>query len=304
MTKAPSGCAYAILAWMTAGLLPSPSLRRLWLLGSLSLLFEGACATARLDDPPITVEVAVKGLKPEERTELEGQLCALDGVSHCEVEEKKGQVRYFFTYARSLSELRSRISKLPHPGLEAKAAEAFLSYRGFDNRAPSVEVLGPQDGAVITDRAVVVDVRSVDRDTESIRVGNVDATRGAGTDSWSATINLKEGENDIDIIATDDAGNEAAKKVRLIVDTTPPELEVEVEVLSFDKAVVRGVVRDGKVKVDAKDASVDLLGKFELPVTVDPDKQDVVVSAVDPHGNTISIRRSLRAASKRSAQSD
>ena len=286
------------------------------------------CATPRVDDPPLALELMVVGLRPDERAELRDRLCAVEGVTDCQMVEeappapiagkkkKKGkddapppppppsrEARFTFGYRGSLGELRWRIHELPHPGLEAQGAEVRLSYRGFDNKAPSIEVLEPAPGTVVAEPVVNVTVRVPDVDTAAVDIGEEDGQQ-AGELYRAAVRELPEGESTITVKATDRAGNAATVDITVTLDTTPPELEVEVQVPSYDKAVVRGKVKDAaKLTIDGREVPVDMFGNFQKEVAVDPDTSYTEVIAVDAHANVRKIRRSVKVASPLSADS-
>lgn len=289
------------------------------------LLLTVACATPRLDDPPLAMEMVVVGLRPDERAELRDRLCAMEGVSDCKLVEepppsaparKKGkkrdsdappppsrEARYTFHYRGSLGNLRWRIQQLPHPGLEAQRAEVQLGYRGFDNKAPSIEILEPAAEQVFSVPEATVVVRVPDVDTAAVEIGDEDGAQDG--DRYRATLKeLPEGESSVTIKATDHAGNAAEVPLKLVVDTTPPELTVEVEVPAYDKAVVRGKVKDAaKLTIDGRDVPIDLFGNFQKEIAVDPDVSYVEVVAVDARGNARKIKRSVKIASPLSADS-
>lgn len=258
----------------------------------------------RLDDPPLAVTLSVKGLKKEEKALLRDQLCALPAVEGCALEEKKGEAVYRFTYRGSLGRLRWQIARFPHPGLDPKDASVGLTFQGYDNLAPTIVVQGPQEGEVLTDTTAVVVVQVADPDTAAVKVGGRDAAL-QGEGRYAARVDLVEGDNRVEVTALDDAGNESKATVAVLVDTTPPELEVEVKVLSFDKSVVSGKVKGAaRVVLDGKEVPLDLFGAFSAEIAVDPDKQRVVVEAVDAHGNARTVRRVLTRPSGPSADSD
>lgn len=277
------------------------------------------CATPRLDDPALAVEISVAGLRQDERVELRDRVCALEDVSECllmqdrpppESPSKKKrtkdaappppspEARITFSYRGSLGVLRHRISQLPHPGLEAARADVRLSYRGFDNKAPFIELLEPADKVVIAQKTVWVRTRVPDVDTAAVTIGEEDGARS--TDEFSATVaELHEGDNAIVIRATDHAGNARELTVHVAVDTTPPALEVEVVILAYDKAMVRGKVAGDveQLTIDGREVTRDLFGTFEKEVAVDPDKSTCDIVAVDAYGNAKKIRRSVKIAS-------
>ena len=290
------------------------------------------CATPRLDDPPLAVEIVVTGLRIDERAELKERVCELDGVSDCllvehavaaqQIEDSSDgkrkskrkkdaappppsqEARLTFSYRGSLGNLRYRISQLPHPGLEPARADVRLGYRGFDNKAPSIELLEPQDGIVISTKQTWVRVRVPDVDTAAVTIGEEDGAKSG--DEFSATVNeLHEGENSIVIRATDQAGNPKEITVHVSVDTTAPALEVEIVIVSYDKAIVKGKVAGDveKLTIDGRDVARDLFGTFEKEIAVDPDKSMVEIIAADHFGNAKKIKRSVKVASPMSDSS-
>lgn len=289
--------------------------------GAIALLLATGCVTPRLDDPPLAVEIVVTGLREDERAELKDRVCAIEGVTECLLVKeaapaspasgargKKGakaappppsaEARITFSYRGSLGNLRWRIAQLPHPGLDALRADVRLGFRGFDNKAPSIEILSPEDKAEISEKTVKVVVRVPDVDTAAVDIGDERAARDG--ERFSATLDdLREGDNAIVIKATDQAGNAREASITISLDTMPPDLLVEVAVLSYDKALVKGKVSSdaAKLTVDGRDVSRDLFGAFEKEVAVDPDKSTCEVIAVDEHGNTKKIKRSVKIAS-------
>lgn len=276
------------------------------------------CATPRLDDPALAVEISVIGLRQDERVELKDRVCEIEGVSECllmqgqappsvsKKSRKKDaappppspEARITFSYRGSLGSLRYRISQLPHPGLEAARADVRLGYRGFDNKAPFIELLEPANKVVIAQKSVWVRTRVPDVDTAAVTIGEEDGVRSE--DEFSATVlDLHEGDNAIIVRATDHAGNTRELTLHVEVDTTPPALEVEVVILTYDKAIVRGKVAGDldKLTIDGREVSRDLFGTFEKEVAVDPDKATTDIVAVDAYGNAKKIRRSVKIAS-------
>jgi hypothetical protein len=292
-------------------------------LACLLVVIGAACVTPRLDDPPLAMEIVVTGLREDERIELRDRVCALEGVSECLLVEppppppKKGrkkdaapppppspEARITFSFRGSLGNLRWRIQQLPHPGLEPSRADVRLSYRGFDNKAPSIEIVEPVPGFTTSQKSVKVVVRVPDVDLAHVDIGDEDAV--AEGDRLAATVQeLREGENPIVVKATDQAGNTREATVLVNVDTTAPELEVEVQILAYDKALVRGKASSDaeKITIDGRDVNRDLFGAFEKEVAVDPDKSMTEIVAVDAHGNARKIRRSVKIASPMSKDS-
>lgn len=288
----------------------------------LLLLFGSGCFTFRLDDPALAVTIRVTGLRQDERVDLRDRVCALDGVTDCKLVDnaaaaaktkgKKEQAApvapskealLSFTYRGSLGNLRYRISQLPHPGLEALKADVELGYRGFDNKAPKIEI-DPSNREPIADKSVRIAVHIPDVDLATVEIGDHNAERSG--ENHVATINdLKEGENKIVVKATDQAGNAREETILVLVDTTPPEVQVAVEILAYDKALVRGKVSSDAVTItiDGREAKPDLFGSFQREVAVDPDKSLVEVVVTDALGNERRIKRSAKVASPMGDQS-
>jgi hypothetical protein len=294
-------------------------------LALVSLLVGSACVTPRVDDPPLAIEIHVTGLRHDERLELRDRVCALEGVTDCllvdvPAPEPSGgrksrkreqappppspEARITFSYRGSLGSLRWRIAQLPHPGLEALRADARLGYRGFDNKAPTITIVEPRDGTVTSSRSIQVVVRVPDVDLAAVDIGDEGASKSG--DTLVATVeDLRDGENAIVVKATDQAGNVGEATIRVIVDTTPPDLQVEVQILSYEKALVRGKVGSDceKLTIDGQDVNRDLFGAFEKEVRVDPDKSTTEIVAVDAYGNAKKLRRSVKIASPMSEHS-
>lgn len=261
--------------------------------GVVVLAVLAGCAHARLDDPPLAMELSATGLKEDERELLRGQLCALEGVSECDMAHKKSTTTVRFLFRGSLGNLRHRIAQLPHPGLEPKTAAARLEYDGFDNLAPSIAPLEPEAGKVLTYKRVMISVEVPDKDTAEVLIGDAKATQADG--AWRSAIELVEGDNRVRVLAKDDAGNERELFLPIVIDTTPPALEVMVTAQPNDTSLVEGQVSDAAlVEVDGQPVGLDLFNKFRVEVRRDPDKQSVTVVAKDEHGNEVSQRRSLK----------
>jgi hypothetical protein len=224
-----------------------------------------------------------------------------DDVALAPVKTPTAEARVVFTYRGSLGELRHQIASLPHPGLEARSAEVTLTYRGFDNLAPKVRLLEPDDGTLIAEKKIIVTAEIPDIDLASIDIdGDVVLASPPGT--YSREAELDEGENLLVVSATDRAGNRTEASVTVVVDTTPPAMEVEVLILPDDKVLVKGNVKDATtVTINGKPVDIDMFGRFERQVATDPDTTNVEVEAKDALGNAVKIIRTTLAASGMSA---
>jgi hypothetical protein len=112
---------------------------------------------------------------------------------------------------------------------------------------------------------------------------------------YQLTLNLKEGNNAVEVVATDDVGNESKLVMTVTIDTTPPELEITMTPTGKQKAVIKGKVEKGaKVSIDGKKVSINFFGEFEMEVVGDPDRKDVTIIAVDEHGNETKQKRRIK----------
>lgn len=258
-----------------------------------TLLATIACSTTRPGgpvappDPPMKTEVAVSGLRADEQDALQETLCGLQGVSRCERQRRGGDVVYTFDYAGSLADLQRRISGIRSPGLKQQEVKASLRFEGFDNTPPTITVLSPKQDRVLVDPKVEVVVEVPEKDVESVTIADKRARADRGG-IYAARLELAEGENEVVVVATDEAGNEATARLRLNVDTTPPDVDATV------KVVVEGKVERGsKVYVDGVEVPVDVFGGWRIEIPVKRGQKSVEVVAIDRNGNKTVENRSI-----------
>ena len=241
-------------------------------LGACAQISEMTRSATSPPEAPMAVEVHVHGLRADEQEQLRAQLCALTGVTAC---TKAGDDGYALTYAGSLTSLKNAIADFQHPGLQAEQVKAQMSFRGYDNQAPAVDVLSPKADAVLTDPKVDVVIQVPDPDTASVRVGERPAEKvRAGV--YQVHLVLTEGENNFEVTAVDEAHNKATVPLHLVLDTTPPDVTAAV------KVVVEGKVERGStVFVDGQPVTVDLLGNWRAEVVVKRGQKTVEIIAVE-----------------------
>jgi len=220
-----------------------------------------------------------------------------DDIAEAPPKTPTAEARVMFGYRGSLGELRHQIASLPHPGLEARTALVTLGYRGFDNLAPTVAITEPTEGTRLNEKKVVVTANVPDIDLATVEIdGEIVPPEPGGI--YSSEPELLEGENIILVRATDRAGNATEARVTVVVDTTPPAMEVEVLILPDDKVLVKGNVKDAdSVTINGKPVSVDLFGRFERQIPTDPDTVNVEIEAKDTMGNAVKIIRTTLVAS-------
>jgi len=245
-----------------------------------------ACSGARakkdgeFEEPDIIqVDVAVDGLKAEDEEQLEAEIAKIDGVYNIRRDPLGNSTVFSFEYEGDFNRLRNRIEAIKYPGLRRQRIVAQLQYMGYDNRSPVIDVLSPNTNEIITETSIefVVDVQ--DSDLASVTVNGTEATQEK-PNIYHATIDVPEGEQEVVIVARDEAENETKEVVKINVDTTPPELEATV------KVVVEGKVEPGSsVYVDGTEAEVSMFGAWRVELSVKQGQETVEVVAIDKAGN-------------------
>ncbi len=245
--------------------------------------FQGAAQPA---EPPLAVEVLVGGLRGDEQEALKETLCGIRGVVGCEMKKQPREVVYSLQYQGSLHALRSEIGRIAHPGLKVEEVKATLRFTGFDNQPPSLAVLSPKEGTVLSPEVEVV-VEAPDQDVARVEIGGKRAARQR-PGIYAARLTLAEGDNVVEVSAVDEAGNEGSARLALTVDTTPPDVTATV------KVVVEGRVERGSaVFVDGQQVAIDLLGGWRVELIVKRGQRTVEIVAIDANGNKKTEQRSI-----------
>jgi hypothetical protein len=163
-----------------------------------------------------------------------------------------------------------------------------------DTQPPVVAILEPADGALFRKGDVFVKLSVADEnppDAVVVRTRSVGLKEGEA----STTFKLEDGEHTIEAIATDRAGLQSRTSIKVIVDSTAPDVELAAErVVTPDGAfVVRGHVstKGASVTVGGKPASLEADGSFEVRMQVAADGL-VPVEATGPTGlkKKVSVR--------------
>ncbi len=169
-----------------------------------------------------------------------------------------------------------------------------------DTQVPAVTVDVPEANAVTRDAQVEVRGRIADASAVTLTLAGTPVV--VGTDgAFAAAAPLAEGENVLELAATDAAGNRATASVRVTRDSEAPALTLatpsEGTVTSAAVLVVEGRATDRTaltVTVNGAATSVDADGAFraELPLSAQG-RMEVEVIATDAAGNTSSLRRAV-----------
>lgn len=114
--------------------------------------------------------------------------------------------------------------------------------------------------------------------------------------SFAAFVTLVSGVNDIDVVATDRAGNEAVASVVVTRDTSAPTLALAAPVpsrVSTSTVTIAGTVETGaQVTVNGRSVTVTA-GAFSTDVALSPGLNQIEVSASDGAGNVNTIPLSV-----------
>jgi flagellar hook assembly protein FlgD len=108
--------------------------------------------------------------------------------------------------------------------------------------------------------------------------------------SFSVVYPLREGVNQIELVAVDEAGNQASLVREVVMLTEPPDIVVQnpPDGLWINERMlsVQGVVPPGiRVQVNQAEAQVDEEGSFNVDVVLDEGENIVRIEAVDAVGN-------------------
>jgi hypothetical protein len=179
------------------------------------------------------------------------------------------------------------LEAIDYPGLRREKILAELNYEGYDNRAPKIDVISPNTDEVVTETRIEFVVEVQDSDVDEVTVNGVKA-REKKPSIYHAKVDVPEGEQEVEIVARDEAENESRETVSLTVDTTPPEVEATV------KVVVEGKVEPGStVYVDGKEAEVNMFGNWRIELKVKRGQKTVEVVAIDEAGNKKTEQKSI-----------
>ncbi|MDI6860708.1 MAG: stalk domain-containing protein [Caldisericia bacterium] len=157
---------------------------------------------------------------------------------------------------------------------------------GADTIAPELSVdkpISPTNKPTVTITGIATDNAGV----PTVMVNGVEATVGADG-KFSAEVTLKEGENEIVVVAKDKSGNKTEKVVKVVLDTIPPEVTVMVPPgpITTTKVKLTGYVEAGaKVVVNDKPATVTY-DDWEVELTLNYGENLVTVVATDAVGNS------------------
>ena len=252
----------------------------------VSLLVGSACASGQ-SSQKTTVDIRVSNLTESDRITLEKQLSEMPGVENIRSDPFGDRTVFTFEFDGSYDRLKHRISFIKNPGLKPEKQVIQLFYEGFDNTPPTLTVIAPKAEQTLRKTRVKFIVEVVDTDVKSVIVSKSPMKKTKGN-LYERTLDLFEGENTVQIVATDAAGNSADQSITVFIETKPPEIQSTV------KVVVEGKVEPGSsVFVDGQEASVSRSGNWSIELTVKRGQREVEVVAIDKAGNKKTERKPI-----------
>ena len=172
---------------------------------------------------------------------------------------------------------------------------------------PAIDITAPPDGTLTRDGSITVTGTASARSALTVTVNTVPASLVDGT--FTATVSLAEGDNDITAVATSAVGRTASDSVRVTRDSTVPVVVLDApERISRGKAAQAVASASDNLALAQVVIRMDgtVLGTFTAPpfvvtLTVPEGAQSgdtltVVAEATDQAGNTASASRGVRVA--------
>jgi predicted heme/steroid binding protein len=164
-----------------------------------------------------------------------------------------------------------------------------------DTKAPSLAVTSP---AYALTRTALTTVSGTTEPGATVTVNGASTIVNATTGRFSHDIVLAEGANNITVVATDAAGNNATDKRSVTLDTTAPTLTVTAPTdgsrVVTNSVEVTGTTDVGAaVSVNGISAPVSSSGGFDVSIVLLDGHHTVTVVATDAAGNQRQVVRSI-----------
>ncbi|MFY9822528.1 MAG: DNRLRE domain-containing protein, partial [Thermoanaerobaculia bacterium] len=182
------------------------------------------------------------------------------------------------------------------PGEGPRLVVVFTTPTAGDTTPPTVAITSPAAGSLFNTVAVTVSgTVADDGGVAGVRVNNVDATLSGG--QFQSVLFLNEGTNQILIVATDTAGNQATVTSTVRLDTRAPDLVLDSplpgQLVNSGSVRAAGRATDANgiasVTVNGAPVSLDSAGNFATQVPVGEGPATVAVRALDRAGNAASL---------------
>jgi hypothetical protein len=240
------------------------------------------------EDVTSHVEVTIYNLTQAQAEAFLEQIDDAGDVENVKIKSRQGDATvYEMDVDGCECELPAMVAKIATPGFKYEGRVTQLRFAAFDNVAPVITFVHPEEGKVVADKDQLITVECADPDVVEVKVNGVIAPRYKGH-LWRTKLNLQDGVNEVTAVAKDKAGNEGKAQIRVAVDTTPPEVQATFTM------VIEGTVEPGStVLIDGKEAEVDSKGHYRMEVPVKKGQRSVEIVAIDPSGNKSVTEREL-----------
>ncbi|HJV36669.1 S8 family serine peptidase [Geomonas sp.] len=178
----------------------------------------------------------------------------------------------------------------------------------LDTAAPAVSLSVPADNSVTAQPLLTVTGSVSDANIASVSAAVGDSAPLAATligNSFTVTVTLAQGSNNVVIVATDRAGNSSTTKRTVTLDTTRPQLAVtdpNQDITTYDSSyLLKGTVTDDTtalvtITVDGTTyrPAVAADGSFQQQIAFSAEKTyAIVVVATDGPGNSATVQRNI-----------
>lgn len=250
------------------------------LLGCGGPLRTGSRPDAKPGDPPLSsVEVAISGLSRSDAEAFRGQILGQGEISNVVLKSfVSGVATYTLDIKGCECELPAKIARIQSPGFRYQGRTSTLKFEAFDNKPPEVVFVHPEtDDRELTEPSQLVTVEVRDSDVKEVRVNGVLARRVSG-DFFHAPVELREGGNEIAVVAEDTAGNVTRASRTVTLRRSPsgnPSLRMLVE----------GRVAPGStVLIEGKNVPVDVRGHYSITISTQPGQKQIEIIAIAPDG--------------------
>lgn len=166
-----------------------------------------------------------------------------------------------------------------------------------DTVPPDLQLVQPAEGLYTDEPTVTLTGTASDRGTAAVSIMVDDVSVPLKDGRFKTVVSLKEGENALQLTATDAAGNVKTLSRRVILDTRPPKITIDAPPaggpISTSVIILSGTVADASplrsVTLNGNPVPVTR-GAFKFPVVLSPGANALVFSATDAAGNTGTVR--------------
>lgn len=139
------------------------------------------------------------------------QLNADDSVKFKALESGKSYILYYFVYDKATADNGATTASGNLLNRKVRTAK-FI----YDNTAPTFEVTGSNNGAVVPTYCGTATVTGLEEDVVlTVNGAKVDVTYAEGAETGTYAINWAEGMDNVMIVATDKAGNTFSRKIKV-----------------------------------------------------------------------------------------